>query len=185
MNTENHTEPPTNQLPEAARDIAHSAANAAREARGVASFSTKEATHAMNATKDVARRVTGSAKEIYQTAAVKSGETLETSKAYVRQNPVPVVLGAIAFGAALGYLVILARRKPTFGERYADEPMDAVREAILGAFSPVTKRVHRGYDSARDGAGRAMDRFHQFGSGCSGNSFSDRVGRIGSNLKFW
>jgi hypothetical protein len=122
---------------------------------------------------------------MYHSATLKAEDTLVTSREYVRRNPVPVVLGAIAFGVAIGYTLMMARRKPTFGERYADEPLVAVREAILGALAPVTQRVHKGYDSARDGAGKVMERVHHFGPGHTVESFSDRIGRIGNNLKFW
>jgi len=143
------------------------------------------AQHAVNATKDAAHRATDTAKDIYQSAALKAESTLETSKEYVRQNPVPVVLGAIAFGAALGYMLIMARRKPTFSERYVDEPLVSVREAILTALAPVTQRVHAGYDSARDGAGKLLDRVHRSNAGRNADSVSEQIGRVGSNLKFW
>ena len=97
----------------------------------------------------------------------------------------PVVLGAVALGAAVGYLFLTARRNPTFRERYADEPMVAVRDAILGALAPVTQRIHNGYDSALDGAEKTMNRVHRFNSGHVAHSVSDRIGRIGENLKFW
>lgn len=134
---------------------------------------------------EAARRATDTARQIYQTAAEKAGDTLETSKEYVRRNPVPVFLGAIAVGAALGYLLMTSRRKPTFRERYADEPMLAVREALLGAFAPVADRVHTGYDSALHGAGKAMDRVHRFGTDHPVNSLTHKIGQIGGNLKFW
>lgn len=172
MNTEIDSETPQNDYSDDADDTAIV----------VAEDMTKEV---VDATKLKFRRATESAKEMYHTAAVKADETLETSKEYVRRNPVPVVLGAVAFGAALGYLLQAALRKQTFSERYADEPMSAVRDAIFGALSPVTQRVHDGYDKARDGAGKAMDRLHQIGTRHIGNSFSDRVGRVGNNLKFW
>lgn len=135
--------------------------------------------------KDKVHRVTEAAKDIYQTAAVKAEETLETSKEYVRRNPVPVVLGAIAFGAALGYMLHSALRKQRFSERYTDEPMRAVRDAFRGALSPVTQRVHDGYEMARDGAGKTMNRLQRMGAQHSCDSLSERVGRIGNNLKFW
>lgn len=193
MNQEHQPEHPTSQLPEAARESAHRAAEAAKEAAKNASSAAKHVTHAIGdvahdvsrSTKDATRRATTTARNIYRTASEKSEETLTTSKDYVRRNPGKVVLGAVAFGAAIGCVFMMARRKPTFGERYADEPLDAVREAILGALSPVTRRVHQGYDSARDGAGKAMDRVHQFGKAQTCHSFSDQIGRIGNNLKFW
>lgn len=182
-----------NQLPEAAREIARRAADAAREAAQRTTVAAQDATGVVeglakevtNATKDAANRTTDTAKDMYKSAALKARDTLATSKEYVRRNPVPVVLGAIAFGAAIGYMLMMARRKPTFSERYADEPLIAVREAILGALAPVAQRVHEGYDSARDGAGKVMDRVHGFDPRRTCNSFSDQIGRIGNNLKFW
>ncbi len=171
MNNHSHPESVMSQIPEAVRNLAIEAAERT-------DFTTDELT-------DAAKRAGDTAKEYGQTALVKAEEALAISKEYVRRNPVPVFLGAIAVGAALGYMVMMTRRKPTFGERYADEPMAAVREALLGAFAPVAQRVHGGYDSALIGAGKAMDRMHHFGSGRSRNSLSHRFGRIGSNLKFW
>lgn len=186
MSKKNDSESPKNHLSEAAGEIAGETADAAKEATGRAADNARHlAAEVTVATRDAANRVTDKAKDIYHSAAVKTGETLTTSKEYVRRNPVPVVLGAVAFGAALGCMVMMARRKPTFGERYDDEPLAAVREAILGALAPVTHRVHQGYGSARDGAGRAMDRVHRFGREHRCSSISDQIGRISNNLKFW
>ena len=159
-----HSEPPTDYLPEAAREMAQNATASVEDA-----------------TKDAGER----AKDLYHTAALKAVETLATSKEYVRRNPVPVVLGAVAFGLALGYLLVKARRTPLFGDRHADEPLVAVREAVLGALAPVKQRVHKGYDTAREGAGKVMDGLHDFSSGRAGVSLPDQIGRIGNNLKFW
>lgn len=175
MNNDIHLKSQTKQITEAAKELVHQTSGAAINFSGVV--------------EDVAENITDvtkdKAKEIYQSAKQKAEETLANSKAYVRRNPVPMVLGAFAFGAAFGCMLMMARRKPTFGERYADEPLGAMREAILGAIAPVTQRVHKGYDSARDGAGKVIERVHNFGSGCSANSVSDQLGRIGNNLKFW
>lgn len=204
MNTESHSKSSINQLPEAAREIAQRATIGAQNVTGAVEDLVKEtyqtmlskveedvdsakgyAQQAIDATRDTAHRATDMAKDICQSAALKAGDTLATSRKYVRQHPVPVVLGAIAFGAAIGYMLMMARRKQTFGERYVDEPLTSVREAILGVIAPVSKRVHEGYDSARHGAEKAMDRVHSFGPGRNGGSFSDQIGRIGNNLKFW
>ncbi len=191
MSTDIQTEPSKNQLPETAREIARRASEAAQEtakratatARDVADVVEDAAGDITDATKDAAKSASQTGKDLYQSAAVKAGDTLETSREYVRQNPLPVVLCAIAFGATVGYMLMMARRKPTFSERYADEPMAAVREAILAALAPVTQRVHEGIDSARDGAGKALDRVHS--AGRNGHSLSHKIGQIGNNLKFW
>lgn len=167
VSTSIHSELSTDQLPDTAENIDLLAEEVTDTARSVT------------------KRTGDKAKDIYHTAALKADETLTTSKEYVRRNPVPVVLGAIAFGAAAGYLLVAARRKPSLRERYADEPLDAVRSAIISALSPVTHGIHKGVDSARDGAGKALDQVHRFGSRRKSDSFSDRLGRIGDNLKFW
>ena len=181
-----------NQLSEAARGIASRAADTAKETAQEATAAVKEITGVFEdvvkevtaATKEAAKCTAGTAKDMYRSAAQKAGDTLVTSKEYVRRNPVPVVLGAIAFGAAIGY-ILMSRRKRTFSERYSDEPLIAVREALLGALTPVAQRVHDGYDSAREGAEKIMERVHSHGPGSIGDSFSNQIGRIGNNLKFW
>lgn len=182
-----------NSLSEAAREIAGHAADLAKEtalrvtdtAKDVTDLVEDVANDVTNNAKHAANRATDTAKDIYQSLALKTEDTLTTTKDFVRRNPVPVVIGAVAFGVAIGYMLLMSRRKPTFGERYVDEPLVAVREALLGALAPVAKRVHMGYDSARDGAEKVMDRVHSFGPRRTCNSISDQMGRIGNNLKFW
>jgi ElaB/YqjD/DUF883 family membrane-anchored ribosome-binding protein len=172
MNNDIHPEPTLSHPPEAVGNFSRRAGDLAGEAVDKAGAATDELT-------DAAKRAADTARVFCHSAAGKAEATLALSKEYVRRNPVPVFLGAIAVGAAMGYMVMMARRKQTFGERYADDPMTAVRDSVLGAFAPVARRVHRGYDSALEGAGKAI---HRFGPG---NSFSHRIGRIGNHLKFW
>lgn len=207
MSTDFQSKPPMNQLPETAKEIArkaeetlHRATVAATDATGALKDAAKDgyrtfssraeegvertkeyAQHAVGATKDAAHR----AMDTYQSAALRAGDTLATSKEYVRQNPVLVIVGALAFGAAVGCLLMMARRQPSRRERYVDEPLDSAREAILAALAPVAQRLHEGYDSARDGAGKAMDQVHRFNPGRTVDSLSQQIGRVGSNLKFW
>lgn len=177
----------------AVRDVATDVTDAAKDAYKTLSSKVEEgagrtkeyAQHAVDATRDAAHRATDTAKDMYQSAALKTEDTLATSKEYVRQNPVLVVVGALAFGAAIGCMLVMARRHPTFRERYVDEPLDSAREAILAALAPATRRLHEGFDSARDDAGKAMGRAHRFNPGRTVDSLSGQIGRIGSNLKFW
>lgn len=166
MNTEIHSRS-SNQLPKSAREIAQQATVAAHNVTGVVEDLVKETYQTMlsKLDEDVDRT-----KGYAQQAVDASKETLTASKEYVRRNPVPVVLGAVAFGAAVGYMLVLALRKQTFGERYVDEPLVGVREAFLGALAPVAHGVHKGYDSARNGAEKAMERVQSFTSSCKGRS---------------
>lgn len=145
----------------------------------------ESAQHAVDATKDAAHRASETAKDIYQSAALNAGDSLACSKEYVRQNPVLVVVGAIAFGAAVGCMLMMARRQPTFRERYLEEPLDSAREAVLAALVPVAQRLRDGYDSTRDGAETAIARVHHYLPGRAVDALSGQIGRVGSNLKFW
>lgn len=170
---------PFARFTEAAQEAVRRGREADREA--AEKLSAHEVT---DAAKEVTQGATETAKHLYQLSAVKAEETYEISKEYVRRNPVPVVLGAVAVGAALGYMM-MSGRKSTFGEQFVDEPIHAVRKAILNAFAPVKQRVHSGYDLAIDGAGKAMDHLHDFSTGHGRHSLSHRIARIGDNLKFW
>ncbi len=178
---------------ESTGEAACEAADAAKDAVKMATETAKDAAgliedmagHATDATKNAAKCCAGKAKDLYHTAAVKTEHAVAVSKGCVRRNPVAFVLGSVAFGAAISSVVMIALRKPSFAERYGDEPLGALRDAILGALAPVTHRVHQGYDTARDGAGKAMARMNGFGSKRSCDSIADRISRMGNNLKFW
>ena len=208
MNTYTQRSPSLQHLPDGNRQVGQPAADTARQAVEHASHVAKEdAQRISKAAKDagqqiadtakgVGQQVTDRAKEIGQqitdtaketgqkiTATVE--DTVTRTKEYVSQNPVPAVLGAVAFGAALGCLMMMRRQKPTFGNRYVDEPLNSAREAIFAILAPVAKRLHEGYDSARDGAGKTLDKVHDFHPSRTVNSWSDQLGRLGSSLKFW
>lgn len=177
----------------AVRDAATSVTAAAKDAYRTLSSNAEEgvertkeyAQHAVDATKDATHRATDTARDMYQSAALRAEDTLTTASEYVRQNPVFVVVGAFAFGAAIGCMLMMARRQPTFRELYVNEPLDAAHKAILAALVPVAHHLHEGYDLARHGAGQAMDRVHRFNPGHTLDSLSGQIGRVGSNLKFW
>ena len=133
MNTDTHSQTPTNQLQEAAWETGRKAADAAKDVSnttsdaytslsskvGVGVERTKEyAQHAVDATKDAAHRASDTAKDIYQSASAKAEDALVSSKEYVREHPFPVALGTLITGLALGYLIGLAQREElTFRQR--------------------------------------------------------------------
>ena len=105
----NTSPPPFDQLPQAAKDLADHATQAAKDAaeRGIA------------ATKDAAQQVKGichtaavRAEDLYHTASVRAEDTLVQTKQYVRENPLPVVLGAFTLGLTLGCLLCLSHHQP-------------------------------------------------------------------------
>ncbi|CAN5839756.1 hypothetical protein BH11VER1_BH11VER1_37350 [soil metagenome] len=124
--------------------------------------------------------------ECCQNLSAKVDDTLSRTKAYVRQNPMPVILGALTFGAALGYLIVMARREePTFRERLTSEPLQTAREAIYAVLAPVASRLHEGYDSTRENAAKAMSKLQRTQPARTVGSWVDQLGRVSNNLKFW
>lgn len=121
-----------------------------------------------------------------QTLSAKVDDTVSRTKAYVRQNPLPVMLGALTFGAALGYLMVLTRREEiTFRERLTGAPLQTAREAIYAVLAPVASRLHEGYDSTRENAAKVVSKLQQTPSARAVDSWFDQLGRVSSNLKFW
>jgi ElaB/YqjD/DUF883 family membrane-anchored ribosome-binding protein len=184
---------PTSSLRDTTKDLARFASDEVKTSVKNISVATKDmvgeaeelAGEISHSTLDAAKNVADKAKDLYHTAADKAGDTLASTKDYVRKNPMSFVIGSLFLGAAVGYLIINARRKPTFAERFADEPMVSVRDAIRDAFTPAANRVHESYDSARQGVGKVMDQVHRLRPGHSHESLSDRISRTAHNLKFW
>jgi ElaB/YqjD/DUF883 family membrane-anchored ribosome-binding protein len=113
-------------------------------------------------------------------------DTLTRTGGYVRQHPLPAVLGSLAFGAALGYLIVTSLRpKPSFRERLAKDPVHTIRDAVLLALAPATQRLHQGYDSVRDLAGQATDTVQDYLSSHPEKALANQCRSLGNRLKFW
>ena len=175
------------QLPTSPWDGTQHATDTAKDAGQRALDTAKGAAqHAVDSAKGAAQHATAATKDMCHEMSVRVEDTMARTRDCLNRNPVPVVLGALAFGAALGYLIVMTRREePTFRERFVDEPLHTAREAIYAVLAPVAQRLHEGYDAARDGAGKALDQMHDFHPSRSVNSWSGQLRRMGSNLKFW
>jgi ElaB/YqjD/DUF883 family membrane-anchored ribosome-binding protein len=135
------------------------------------------------AVQDGAQQAASAVKEACQSLSVKAEETLVRTKDYVQQNPVPILLGSLIFGAAVGCLLALTRRpEPTLRERFLTDPVSTARDILQAAFEPVGRRIHDGYDSARDSAGRTLNTLQDHLPGHRSESLGQKFLR---NLKFW
>jgi ElaB/YqjD/DUF883 family membrane-anchored ribosome-binding protein len=160
MNTNTLEKPPFNSLPDAAKDAAQRATEAAKQ---------------------VTQQATDAARNCCESVSTKVDETVVRAQDYVKKNPMAIVLGAVAFGVAVGCIVALStRHRPTLRERFVDDPVQTTRDTLYAALAPVAQRLHEGYDTARDGAGKVMNGLHR-----STDSWADQLGRVGNNLKFW
>ena len=128
----------------------------------------------------MAERVQGYAEDTLHTARVRADEAIERGQDYVRQNPVPVVLGALAVGVLVG-IAIGRRDEPTLRERYVDEPLDQAHDLLHSLLAPVAKRLRHEYGDIRSQAVDAGDKIHD---GYLDPVFR-RARRAADKLKFW
>lgn len=111
-----------------------------------------------DAAKEKAQHAFESAKETGKKMKAQCGEKMAQTDDYVRHHPMPLVIGALVGGFALGYLIVTSRRELTFRERFIDEPLHTARDATSAALAPVARRLH---------------------------TWSDQARHMASNLKFW
>ncbi|MEZ0385720.1 MAG: YqjD family protein, partial [Verrucomicrobium sp.] len=168
----NEIESTLNQLPEKAQEAAQQAADAtrnalatARERAGTALTSAKEKTHeVLHTARDRANEAYGVARErtnqALHVAKDKTDVALKQSSQYVRENPLPMLLGALAVGIAVGVAIGRREEQRTFRQRLADDPVHTARDAIYAVLSPIAEKLHDQYDVARSGAQNAVDRLN-------------------------
>ena len=156
-------QPISNQVRDGAKDAVQSAAAIAKEAADSTSSAARDIFQTAKAKAgdlyDVAR---GRAEETYQDVRTQADHTAQVTGQYVKANPVPALLGALAFGASLGCLLALALRRPqpSFRQQYMDEPMNAARDAIYDVLAPVVKRMRTSCEAAQDGTNKTLDGMH-------------------------
>ena len=188
MNTNTPLQPFTNRLQDDAREAVQTATETAIGAANHASQTARQALHTVSDTaKDTIQNVRTKADETYRTVRAKASETAVATNQYVRQHPMPSVLGAVAIGVGLGCLLALSarRRQPTFREHFAEDPVDAAREAFYAVLAPVAHRLRGSYENARDSAEHALDKVHHFNGARVADSVTDQLRRVGGSLRFW
>jgi hypothetical protein len=92
-----------------------------------------------------------------QSSTPQNQETLtQRADHYVRENPVPAVLTALAIGFGLG---LLARLLET-DRRHApvQDCLDDTSHWLGSVFAPVAKKTRRAYATSRDAVEHAADR---------------------------
>jgi len=129
---------------------------------GESSF-TDEPTDPTPRFQETKERVAAVASDTWQQTKQKAGVARERTEFFLRENPVPTVIGALAIGLAIG----LAIRYSTEASERETEVRSPLGDVNLGMLSlpflwPFFKQVRRRYedsaevvkDSVRDGVGR-------------------------------
>jgi ElaB/YqjD/DUF883 family membrane-anchored ribosome-binding protein len=173
MNNDPQDKRTAQELTDAARDVAQRATDTAKELAHSATTAAKDVMHQAS---DVVHQASDAARACCTTVSTKVEDGISHAQERLQQNPLAIVLGAVAVGIAIGCALALSRRAPTFRERFADDPVHATRDTLYAALAPVAQRLHEGYGSA----GKAFNGLHR-----AGDSWANHLDRVGGNLKFW
>ncbi len=80
--------------------------------------------------KDAVKPLEESAASAYAALREETCHLASCASNSIRKNPVPAVVGAAVFGAAVCYLILSGRHEATYRERYIDEPLADAGENI-------------------------------------------------------
>lgn len=117
-------------------------------------------------------------------AEARAKHVLDRAEAYMRQNPLPVILGTVALGMLIGWAAG-RRPEPTARERYIEEPAIRARDALLGVLSPLAKRLRDQYGRVRVGVEDTLSPMASMDAGSGMGRILQRTGRFLRNLRFW
>jgi ElaB/YqjD/DUF883 family membrane-anchored ribosome-binding protein len=90
------------------------------------------------------------------TAQGKAQDALEASRTYVRENPIPIIVGAFLLGAGLGYL--LSQR-----EKEEKDTAQAARELLEIAYHEVADKIPALKKRYTDGQANLIDQAQNLG----------------------
>ena len=91
--------------------------------------------------------ISARAEEAWSQTRERTTSALREGEGFVRENPLPAVLGAMAIGFVLGYLAH-SRREPTFQERYLDAPLEDLGRTLRALGDKTSRQAEKGADVA-------------------------------------
>jgi ElaB/YqjD/DUF883 family membrane-anchored ribosome-binding protein len=106
-----------------------------------------------------ARRVGSAAGDTWEQTKEKAGQARERTELFLRENPVPTVLGALAIGVALG-LAIRFASSSSEKEVEVKTPLGSVNWSILSLpfLWPLFKTVRAKYEDSAEVVKEGIDR---------------------------
>ena len=106
-----------------------------------------------------ARRISNAASETWDQTRQRAGVMRERTEVFLRENPVPTVIGALAIGLAIG-LAIRYSSESSEREREVKSPFGDVNLGVLSLpfLWPFFKTVKRRYEDSADVVMDGVDR---------------------------
>lgn len=138
----------------------------------------------MNAFNEENMGASAQAGEVIGKVKTAACERCSQAKDLVVRNPVPTVLGALVFGAAVGYLIYTRRDEATLYDRLARDTA-SVRKQLRAAPDRLSEILHDGLDRASRKAHKASDYVHDLPTDDVIDSVSNSLHRLANRLKFW
>jgi ElaB/YqjD/DUF883 family membrane-anchored ribosome-binding protein len=106
-----------------------------------------------------ARKISQAASETWDQTRQRAGVVRERTEVFLRENPVPTVLGALVLGLAIGLAIRYSSRQeePTLSVKRALKEVDW--STIMPAFLPsVISNVKKGYQGSAEAVKSGLDR---------------------------
>ena len=105
------------------------------------------------------RGTVGTASEAWEQTKEKAGAMKARTEVFVRRNPIPILLGALGFGIAIG----LAIRYASTTAMEDDEPREKIGDGVLSFLSlpfllPLFKSVRTKAEDSADAIKEGVDR---------------------------
>ena len=105
------------------------------------------------------RSAAGTASEAWEQTKEKAGAMKTRTEIFVRQNPIPILLGALGVGIAIGVAIRYASATAT----REDEPREKIGDGALGFLSlpfllPLLKSVKTKAEDSADALKEGVDR---------------------------
>jgi hypothetical protein len=105
------------------------------------------------------RSAAGTASEAWEQTKEKAGAMKMRTETFVRQNPIPILLGALGVGIAIGLAIRYASTTATT----VDEPSEKTGDGALGLLSlpfllPLLKSVRTKAEDSADAIKEGVDR---------------------------
>lgn len=133
---------------------------------------------------DTARRAGVMVHDAAETVKQKADHSVTVGQDYVRQNPLPTILGALTIGLIAGYL-FSRREEEVKTEKFTNEPLNTARDAVLAILGPIADKLHHQYDVARDSADDLYQKINTRKNRKAVDSFLYDARRFGNHFKFW
>jgi hypothetical protein len=107
-----------------------------------------------------ARRISGAASDTWEQTRQKAVMARERTEFFLRENPVPTVLGALALGLAIGLAIRYSSRpeEPSVSVKRALRDVDWNAALSMPFLWPFFRSVKRGYEGSAEAVKEGIER---------------------------